>query len=446
MLGFFSKRFFTFFSFALLGAILIGTYFLPIEMAHKVIIATFIGAAILWAFELIPLFATSLLIVIILSSFASARGVHSFVFFQPFASPIIILFFGGFVLAEVASKYGIALRLMGLAVKKVKTKQGLLFAFLFMSAFLSMWLSNTATAALLITMARPLLELTERKDPLRKALPIAIAIGCNIGGMATPIGTPPNAIAMGILAENGTKLTFFDWMAMATPLALLLLGVSFILLKAKFSIRKERIHLAAKETHFSKHSWLAMLIICFTIMGWLTTPFHGLSEAIVALAAVGVLAAFRLLEQEDIKKINWPILLLMWGGLALGEGIKTSGMLTLIAEQAFFQSYSYVLVAILCMIALGMSTFISNTATASLLLPFTLAVAYESQVLLVITVALSCSLALALIISTPPNAIAYSLGTFSQKELFSVGAVLSLIGLILILIGFEIVLPYLLSL
>lgn len=429
------------------------TYFLLTETipeAGKRVAAVFIFAVFFWAFEIIPLYATSILVVILLSFLLTRPGgvlglgeTGYQIFLVPFSNPVIMLFLGGFVLAAAGRKHHVDSFLM----KKILSKLGqrawiILVGFLFMSAFFSMWMSNTAATALMLMLVKPILSRVEEDDPFRTGLVLAAAFGSNIGGMGTPIGTPPNAIALGILAEQGMHIDFISWMAFAVPLAFILLVITAICLYLFFPPKRKTIpYHISEHPKFTGKGVSVLIIGLFMIALWLTKPLHEIPEALVALLGVGLFASFQLISIEDFKQINWDILVLIWGGLALGEGIQISGMLDRFLQIPLIEQHDFWLIAAFSFFALLLSTFISNTATANLLIPVAITVSSVDQSFLAITVALSCSLALAFPISTPPNAMAYATGEFRTKEMFLPGATISVIGLILILLGFEYILP-----
>ncbi|MCC5832435.1 MAG: DASS family sodium-coupled anion symporter [Chlamydiales bacterium] len=429
------------------------TYFIlpeTIPEAGKRVAAIFVFAVFFWAFEIIPLYATSLLVVILLSFLLTKpSGILELgetgyqLFLVPFSSPVIMLFLGGFVLAAAGRKHHVDAFLM----KKILSKLGqrtsvILLGFLFMSAFFSMWMSNTAATALMLMLVKPMLARVDADDPFRKGLVLATAFGANIGGMGTPIGTPPNAIALGILTEQGMHIDFISWMAFAVPLAFILLIITAACLYFFFRPKLKKIpYFIYEDPKFTGKGVSVLIIGLFMITMWLTKPLHGIPEALIALLGVGLFASFQLISNEDFRQINWDILVLIWGGLALGEGIQVSGMLDRFLQIPLVEQHDFWLIAAFCLLALILSTFISNTATANLLVPIAITVSSIDQSPLAITVALSCSLALAFPISTPPNAMAYGTGEFRTKEMFMSGATISVLGLILILIGFEYLLP-----
>jgi solute carrier family 13 (sodium-dependent dicarboxylate transporter), member 2/3/5 len=407
-------------------------------------------AAILWSFEAIPLYATSLLAIVLLSfsmaglpAFADAGLKAYTVFYAEFANPVIILFLGGFVFAAAISKHDVDRYILNRIVNFVGTdSHKLFFAYLFTAALLSMWVSNTAAAAMMISLVRPLLKVLPGSDPWRKVFPLSVAFGCNAGGMGTPIGTPPNAIVIGILRELGTPVSFAGWMLMAVPLVIVILAIAAAVLLLVYRPERKQLQGVLKEAAPLTQQGKASLSIGLAMIAlWLTAPLHGIHESLTALMGITAFAAFNVLNSDDIKSLDWHVLILMWGGLALGSATEYSGLVGSLQEIPFLLLHSFFIIAIFCLIALLLSSIISNTATANIILPFAVGIAAIDRSQIAIAVALSCSLAMLLPVSTPPNAIVYSTGMITTRDMAKTGAVIALTGLIVILTGFNLMIP-----
>lgn len=419
-------------------------YFLipfAIPLPAKRALCIFIIAGIFWALEIIPLYATSITLVVCLTLFIASSGNYT-TYFSQFAHPIIFLFFGGLVLAKALSKH----QLDQIIAQKCASFIGdspflLLTGYLLITAFLSMWISNTAAAAIILSLISPILAQAPKEDPLQKALPLAIAFGASIGGIATPIGTPPNALAIGILAEHGIKISFLQWVSMTLPLALIILFVSIMVIWFFFPPKSKILMPKLQPITLNKNGIKVLLGAVGMIALWLTSPFHKLPESLVALMGVSYFVAFELLELKDIKSIEWDVLFLMWGGLALGEAMITSKLIPNLFENIHQMSGNFWLFVVFCILSMILSSFMSNTATASLLLPIIVYFPLENKILLSIVIALCCSLTLTFPISTPPNALAYAMRTFSTKDMFKSGFIISVFALIIIILGFDLVIP-----
>ena len=395
---------------------------MPVEISEtgRRVIAIFIFAICFWSSEVIALYATSLWIVLLLSYFfVSPSGAREYeLFFSGFSNPLILLFFGGFVLAAAIRKHKVDEYLLFKILHAAGSNSYVIFGtILFMSAFFSMWISNTAAAAMMLALSAPLFETLKAKDPMRNGLPLAIAFGCNIGGMGTPIGTPPNAIVLGILREYGTDVSFLGWMLMAVPLVIIILIFVYFLLIFLFPpTQKQFQNKLDCASHLSLGGEKTAIISLLMIIFWLSSSWHGISETWIALAGVGLFASFKLIGIEDLKNINWDVLILMWGGLALGTGIEKGEVLSSYLPHLNGHD-EFIVISMFCVAALFISTFISNTATANLILPLAVSIAMVDTKLIAIPVALSCSLAMILPVSTPPNALAFSHGSLTVGQM-----------------------------
>ncbi len=412
----------------------------------------FVIAAAFWAFEIIPLYSTSVLVVV-LSAFLLCRagGVLDMdsggykVFLMPFASPVIMLFFGGFILAAALHKYRVDVRIAQKTLSLLGVKPYfIMLGFMISTAFLSMWISNTATTALMLVMIKPFLDKIEHDDPFRTGLVLSVAFAANIGGIGTPVGTPPNAIAIGILLDHGIHVHFLSWMLMALPLAAFLILVTSVVLFIMFRPRHKIMRFEMPpEGPLTKEAKGVIGIAILTIVLWLTSGIHKTPEALVAILAVGFLSTSGLLDKNDFKNIDWDILVLMWGGLALGTAMDISGLTNWLVKMPVFGQEGVILLVIFAAAALFLSTFMSNTATANLLLPIAISLQGDSGLMLAVIVALSCSFAMALPISTPPNAMAFGTEAIKSKDMLKSGIVVATIAMTLLaFVGYRWVIPF----
>ena len=411
----------------------------------------FVFAAAFWSMEIIPLYATSM-VVVLLNVFLLARpgGVLDMddsgyqTFLVPFASPVIMLFFGGFVLAAVMHKYALDRLIARYLVRWFGKKPfQVMCGMMLTTAFLSMWMSNTATAAMMIGLVRPLCEQLDEDDPFRTGLVLSIPFGANLGGIATPVGTPPNAIALGILSQHDIHLNFLDWMKMALPLSLVLMAVAAGVLHFLFRPKHREVNLEIEAGRpLDRKAKGVIVIALLTVVLWLTSGQHGIPEALVGLLAAGLYAATNLMDKDDFKNLEWDVLILMWGGLALGRGMEISGLSEWVVDLPIFEFSGVVLVAVATLAALLMSTVMSNTATATLMIPIMIAIPASNPIVLAINVALACSFAMALPVSTPPNAIAFASRMIRSQDMLRSGAIISLISWLMLLPGYHVMLSF----
>jgi len=418
----------------------------------------FVFAALLWVTEALPLFATALVIIgleiIVLanpgewSGFGFSTGVNPDYrqILSPLSDPILILFLGGFILARAAVKEGVDRNLAAAVLgvfgsKPVMVTLGLML----ITAAFSMFMSNTATTAMMITLVTPLMMKIPNEDPFRKGLILCIPFAANIGGMGTPIGSPPNAVAIGFLRNAGQQVSFLDWMIIGVPLSLILLFISWLLLNQMYKSKTKGLVLQAEKKKIRPRGWFVIAVFCVTILLWLTDQWHGLPTAVTALLPVILFTATSIIDRKDYNNLEWHILALIAGGIALGLGMKLTGLDEVIV--ALIPGSSAFIFVILIVATVLLSIFMSNTAAANLIIPLGISLAMSgsgdnSNLMVVygLSIALASSTAMALPISTPPNAIAYARGGVESKDFVKVGGIISLIACALIsLLGNQII-------
>jgi len=398
--------------------------------------------------EAIPPFATATM-VIVLSIYLlgwpggplgldKASVDHSYrIFLNPIASPVLVLFFGGLLMAIAAAKHGFDVRLAKAFLKPFGTHPKMvLLGVIMITGLFSMFMSNTATTAMMIVLLTPLFQHFEGRDPFKKALVLAVPFAANIGGIGTIIGTPPNAVAASVLGEMGHAVSFFGWMIIGVPLAIVLLLVLWLLLVKVFNPRSDHFEVLFPKT--LELTWdLVVVVTTFivTVSLWLTQSLHGIPSGVVALLPVVVFTVFGIITREDLKKIEWNILILIAGGMTLGVAMKYSGLSDVFVGSITSAGLSpTVLLVVLIGFSIVISNFMSNTAAANLLIPIVTSLGVISPVTGAIAVAFACSLAMSLPISTPPNAIAFATHTVTTRDMIRYGTVVSLIGVVFLLL------------
>lgn len=424
-------------------------------------IAIFIFASLMWLTEGIPSWATSTLVIVILLYTCSDSSLFCFVgenFVDPaqlgevishkkllacFADPIIMLFIGGFILAIAATKVGLDVKMAKIMLTPFGTKsENVLLGFLLVTGIFSMFLSNTATAAMMLTFLAPVLKQLPPEGKGRAGLALAIPIGANIGGIGTPIGTPPNAIALKALKESlNIDLGFGQWMLYMMPFAIVLLIIGWFLLKTMFPFSQKTVELKIEgEKETTWQSYVVYVTFIATILLWVFDKQTGVNSNVVAMLPVGVFCACGIITRKDLEEINWSVLWMVAGGFAIGLALQETKLAAHLIDTIPFNTWP----ALLMMVGSGilcyaLSNFISNTATAALLVPIlTVVGAASGETLgvyggvspLLIGIAISASLAMVLPISTPPNALAHATGMIEQKQMMRVGLIMGVIGLV----------------
>ena len=422
------------------------------ENAHRVG-SFFIVAALYWVLETVPIYTTSLIIMFMELVFLSNKTIP---FLRPeltdgqfltvnqiygaFSSPIIILFLGGLFLARSATKYKLDANLARVILKPFGTKSGFVLAALMMvTALFSMFMSNTATTAMMLAIVFPIVATLPSDDNLGKALVLAVPIAANIGGIGTPIGTPPNAVALAALEKIDLGISFGAWMVLGIPYVIVMLGFSWFALRFLFPSKTSDVVLEMKGS-FDKSLNAIIVYIVFgtTIALWVTTSMHKLPSTMIAFLPIVVLSITGIMDKKELRNISWDVLWLISGGLALGLAMKTTGFDVWCLSLIPFASFSPQLIIVgIAVVGLLMSTFISNTATANLLIPMVislLSIFPDGSLVLPVVLAFSCSMAMALPISTPPNALAFGTGFINSRDLLKVGSIVSIVGIIVALI------------
>ncbi len=453
----------------LIGGILVFVIllFLPVpeglsDAAWKTAAVTIL-MGIWWITEAIPISATALLPIVLFPvlgvfSIGDATG--------PYANPLIFLFMGGFVIALAMEKWNLHKRIAITIVNLVGIKpSSIIIGFIIASAFLSMWVSNTATAIMMLPIAMSILELLDKNDKSAKinfeiVLVLTIAYACNIGGMGTLIGTPPNALLAGFVLENyNIEISFLDWMMVGVPIMLVSLPLMYVILtKFVYPIRikelpggKELIQSQMERLgNISNQEKKVAVVFVSAALLWMFRPLlssvvPGLSDAGIAIGAA--VAFFMipanseenrfLLKWSDTKRLPWGVLILFGGGLSMASAISSTGLATWIGSGIGSLNTWPIILIILIVIALivFLTEMTSNTASTAAFLPILASVAIglgENPFLLAIPTVLGASCAFMLPVATPPNAIVYGSGKISIPEMSKAGLWLNIMFILLL--------------
>jgi len=403
------------------------------------------AVVVLWISEAIPLFVTSLAIPVVLVA-TGVAGANAAL--ANFFHPIIALFFAGFLMAEAMRRT----RLDHLAAISIIARAGrspvtLFAAMVGVSAFLSLWMSNTAAAAVLLPIALAV-SAPMASPGYTRALVLAIAYAATVGGVGSAIGTPANPLAIAFLDDFvGREITFVEWFAIGLPFVLIFLPLMAAYLWWRIGARPDgsrftearevaRRDLAAAGRP-TRDQMTVMGVFVAVIVVWLLEPIHGIDTGIVALGGAIALAVLREIEPEDLGRISWASLLTFGGGLTLGVFLVETGTSDWVATQldGLAAVPAPVAVAVVAGVTLLLTTVASNTASAAMLIPLAIPLATivgVDPVLMVLVVAIASSIDFALVIGTPPTMLAYSTGLYTPAGIFRVGVVLDLLGLLLL--------------
>jgi sodium-dependent dicarboxylate transporter 2/3/5 len=412
--------------------------------------AVTLWCALWWIFEPIPIPFTSL---IPLALFPVLGILTPGQVGLAFGSPLILLLMGGFMLSTAMADSGAHKRIALFMVNLFGggSARGLVMGFMCASAILSMWISNTATTLMLLPVALAVLEHTEQK--LAIPLLLGIAYAASIGGLGTPIGTPPNLIFMQVyLDEFGETPNFLEWMGWGLPVVIILVPLAGLWLTRGVRLKEAVEVPQTGRWRPSEKRVLAMFTL--TAVAWITrqAPFGGWSvwldlpqanDASVALLAVILMATLpngengRLLHWESAARIPWGVILLFAGGITIASAFDHSGLAAIIADQlvGLANLPIWLLIISLCLTVTFLTEITSNTATASLLMPLLAATAIATGInplLLMVPAAMSASCAFMLPVATAPNAIVYGSHMFEVRDMVRAGLVLNLIGVVVI--------------
>lgn len=432
---------------AIVGFILPFFFDIPgLDESGERMLSIFLAAIVLWVTEAIPLVATAVFVIfaeILLVSdkalFAVPEDAPTYQsFFAALANPVVMLFLGGFLLADGAAKYGLDRAIAAVFLKPFKgSPRATVLGIMLITGILSMFMSNTATTATMFAVLVPVLA-SLPAGKARTGVALSIPVAANIGGIGTPVGTPPNAIALAALNEKGIDVSFFDWTVAATPYMLVMLFLAWAIIAFTMIPSDARIAVDI-DAHFgtSKNEIVFYITAIVTVLAWMTEVLHGISSYIVGFIPVVVLLGASVMTGKDLKKLDWPVLWLVGGGIALGNGVGATGLDKWLVGSIDWTSLPGVALFLgLGLFALALSNVISNSATANLLVPLGLSLATgslaDSAVQIGVVLAVSCSLAMCLPISTPPNAIAYSSGEVTTRSMAINGLVVGGIGLALL--------------
>jgi solute carrier family 13 (sodium-dependent dicarboxylate transporter), member 2/3/5 len=413
----------------------------------KIASALLLAMPLLWLSEVAPLAAGALLvgIVAVLAGVAEESTV-----FQPFSHPIIALFLAGFLLAEAMRRTGVDRRIALFILQKSSLRPAyLMMTMMAITAFLSMWMSNTAAVAIMIPIALTVqsrLPAGYAPEGYRRALVLGLAYAGTVGGIGSAIGTPANILAMTFLNDvAGTQLRFVDWFAFGLPVVAGLLPLIWLYLLLSYGILPWRQGPPAdRSLYIAEWQQLGKPTLeqaaIFAIFGvimllWLTEEWHHLPTATVALSGAFMLFIVGVIKQEDLSRINWNALLTFGGGLALGTLLVSTGYSDWLALRLLVLGVlpKWVIVLLVGMLTLVIGAVMSNTSAAAMLIPLAIPLGQMlgvDPVLLVGVVAVASSIDFAMVIGTPPTMMAYSTGLYTTREIFRRGIMLDLLAML----------------
>lgn len=465
-----------------LGPILFFTILnLPFEIVSEkgdAVIATAVFMVVWWITEAVSISVTALLPLLL---FPILKIMDISDVGANYGSPIIFLFFGGFVLALALEKVNLHKRI-ALNIIKITgtTPNKVVLGFMIATAALSMWISNTATAVVMLPIAMSVIGLlvndadgfTKSDRNFALSVMLGIAFAANAGGVATVIGTPPNSVMIGLLEnEYNIEISFLKWMVIGVPFSTLMIWISYLVLvkwmypnkQLKFTASKDVINDELKKLGpMSGKEKMVLAIFGVTVFLWIfRTVINGLlpelklNDTIISIMAA--IAMFSIpynikkgdfiINWKDTQRLAWGILILFGGGLALAKGMSVSGIVDVVSEAIAQAEISVLFTAILLItLILFMTELMSNVALIAVLAPVVAGIAIGLEIpilylLIPVTIASSCAFMLPM--ATPPNAIVFASGYIKVSEMARVGVILNVIAVIILLLMFQFVIPFL---
>ena len=434
-----------------------------ITFHQQTMLAIFAFAALSWIFELYPAWVTSVVVILLITLTDSDSALFFFrdntltdrelgkltkasSMLKSFGDPSIILYIGGLVMALTASKIGLDAKLARAILHPFGKKPvNVLLGVMLATGILSMFMSDTATTALMIGMMTPVFVSMGDDTKGKASLALSVTFASLIGGMGTPVGTPPAMLAFDALNDPeglNLGLTFATWMVVMVPLCLILIVVAWRILVWIFPFTSTEIEITFVNKASSRRDLIIVVgTYVLTILLWITGEMTGVSNSVAALVPVVVLSMAGIFTADDVSRLPWSVLWMFAGGLALGSGMDDVGLSTfLIAKVPFETMPALLIIAVSALICWALSNFISNTGTAALIIPVLSAMAMSmgdhlqgvgGATTLIMGIAISASMAMSLPVSTPGNAIAFATGHVTQRQMVKAGLIIGLLGLVL---------------
>jgi sodium-dependent dicarboxylate transporter 2/3/5 len=385
----------------------------------------------LWVTEAIPPFAVGIFLLAMLvvgfgTDFIIDESAPIEMYIDTWTSNVMWLLLGGFFLAEGMREAQLDQALFRWTIRRFgEQPENLLLGMMFTTAIGSMVMSNTATTAMMISSVLPLIRQLGKASSFSKALLLGIPSAASLGGVGTIIGSTPNAIAVGALQERGITITFLDWMIVGLPTALFLIYLFWRYLVRQLELKEviltfgDILQETSNGNVYKRYAVIFTLLI--TVLLWLTEPLHGIPVAGTSVVPIVLLTLTQVITADQIRNLPWETLMLVAGGLGLGIALVDVGLAEIIMNKINSLPIAILGIAIVfSFVAVLLSNVMSNTAAASILVPLGISLTAPLNIAVPVIIAISCSCALFLPVSTPSNAIAYATGMIEQKD-FRIG-------------------------
>ena len=410
----------------------------------------------LWVSEAVPPFATGIMIIGFLVFALGAEeiegdyGIDVMAYVNTWSDSVIWLLLGGFFLAQAMTNTGLDLKMFDFATKRFGSSPSkLLIGLMLSTAIASMFISNTATTAMVFAALTPLFAKADELPHFSKALILGIPAAASVGGMGTLIGSPPNAVAADMINNTSETVTigFLEWFYLGAPVAIALVVILWQALKWKYPLKNDKIDLDLlipeelqtddQEVYTNRklQRRIVMIVLGVTVLLWLTERVHKIPIAAVSGIPIIALTMVGIVNSNDVRKLPWDTLMLVAGGLSLGLALQHTGLSEyFVAMLGGIRIAPILIILIFALVTVVLSNIMSNTAAVSILVPASVIMTAVNSDALTMVIGLCASCALFLPISTPPNAIAYSTGLIQQKEFRFGGIIAGLLGPLLVIL------------
>jgi sodium-dependent dicarboxylate transporter 2/3/5 len=415
----------------------ISSYFLGFGSQQQIVFTITFTALFMWLTEIVPLHVTALFIPFVLIIFGGFKPAEAF---SPFFDSIVVLVLGGFVIAFALSKYKVDEYIGHKLVHKGSSPRLVLLSMMAVTAFISMWMANSAAAALMMPIGLIILKdnkMIAGDSKFGKSLVLGIGFAATIGGLGTLVGSTPNVLVAKFLGQAGVQFGFMDWTYFGFPMMVSLVISTFIILTLLFRPETNKIDMRESKHKLNRDQKKVLAVFVITVVLWITSEIHKIDIGTISLVPVFLLYGLGLLKGDDFKKIEWPALILIGGGISLGYSMHASGLDLTMANsiQALITGQPTLVIALVIItFGVGLTAFASNTAAASVIVPMMIPLALVMGInprTLALLAGVGVSLDFIMPSGTPPTTIAYSTHYVTLKELIKAGALVSMAAIVI---------------
>jgi len=417
-------------------SIVVSSQFLGFGTPQQIVFSITITTLLLWLSEIVPLHVTALGIPFMLVIFGGFKPSEAL---APFFDSVVILVLGGFVIALTMNKHGLDKHLGQKLFHNASNPRYALLGIMFATALISMWMANSATAALMMPIGIIILKenkLLSLKSSFAKSMVLGIGFAATIGGLGTLVGSTPNVLVSKFLTQSNYQFGFMEWSYYGIPMMIVLVFCSFLILTFLFKPEINKLSIKKSDSKMTKNQKKVLLIFALTIILWLTSGIHKINIGIISLVPIFLIYGFGLLNRDDFKKVDWPSLILIGGGISLGFAMHASTLDVTMANalgSGITGQSALVIALIIISFGVALTAFASNTAAASVLIPLMIPLGLATGIdpkTLALLAGIGVSLDFVMPSGTPPTTIAYASGYVRLKDLLKAGILVSIVAII----------------